>query len=289
MADEHTIRVLSFNIWRSGGLSLEATIEAIAHARADVVGLQECSAEATKTIARVLDYAYVHDDNAHAILTPRVAGAAIEKIGSTRNVWGGLGATIDVPSKADPSKATRVHVFDAHLHWDHYGPYLLQEERSPASVLDEERVMRMPGLDELFAMMDPFLARGEGGAAPADPVFLLGDFNAPSHLDYADMAWPTSIACEARGLVDAYRALHPSNRVCTPDDPFRQDEPGITWSSMLAEEPRGCFDRIDFIHYAAAPAHRTRPLESFEIDGQNGGVKTWPSDHRAVLGVFAVG
>ena len=60
---------------------------------------------------------------------------------------------------------------------------------------------------------------------------LLGDFNAPSHRDWTDATvgmrphvtqpfdWPTSVATEQIGLVDAYRSVYP--------DPVTH--PGLTW------------------------------------------------------------
>src|SRR5262249_4183996 len=114
-----------------------------------------------------------------------------------------------------------------------------------------------------------------------EPSFLVGDFNAPSHLDYADFLWPESLACQAHGLADSYRVLHPENR--TYPLPFTSVEPGITWTPLTSEEPRGAFDRIDFIHYAMASA--VTPIQSMELDARNC-VRPWPSDHRAVMTTF---
>jgi hypothetical protein len=45
--------VLTFNIWRDGGRSLERTISAIRLSLADLIGLQECDTRSAKTIAAV--------------------------------------------------------------------------------------------------------------------------------------------------------------------------------------------------------------------------------------------
>jgi len=45
------LKVMSFNIWVNGGLSLSNCIEAIRGAGADIVGLQECNAATAQTIA----------------------------------------------------------------------------------------------------------------------------------------------------------------------------------------------------------------------------------------------
>jgi endonuclease/exonuclease/phosphatase family metal-dependent hydrolase len=260
------LRVMSFNIWRSGGRSLEATIEAIRRSNADIVGLQECRVETADTIAKALKFGGVHDPHGHAILSrwPTMP------IGSTTNPWGGLGATIQRDEKR------RIHLFDAHLHYANYGPYALRgrEAFGPAvpEILAQEQAIRMPGLVELLDMMAPFIASGE-------PTFLVGDFNAPSHLDYATIPWPESLLCYARGLADSYRVVHPAAR--TYPEAFAFDEPGVTWSPIVEEEPHGAYDRIDFIYWAG----RLNPVSSVELDGRNC-VDPWPSDHRAVLTTF---
>jgi len=262
------LSVMSFNIWRSGERGIDAVVQAIRGANADIVGLQECNPRAAATIAKSLGWNEVHDENGHAIL----GRFPLATIGSTSDVWGGLGATVSVGHPA----LERVHVFDAHLFWDEYGPYYLREGKTSAFILEREKARRMPGLDALFALLDPLLTKNE-------PVLLLGDFNAPSHLDYADLAWPESLGCYARGFADSYRVVHPTNR--TYPGPFAFDDPGITWTPLVSEEPHDAFDRIDFVYYLTS--RKLTPKSSLELDGKNS-VNPWPSDHRAVLTTFAL-
>jgi endonuclease/exonuclease/phosphatase (EEP) superfamily protein YafD len=268
--DRHDLRVLSFNIWRSGGRSLEQTIAAIRASRADVIGLQECNPQTALTIAGLLGCHVVHDDAGHAILSRFRIGGGVRR---TKNEWGGMGATIETGT----GPSGRVHLFDAHLHWTSYGPYHLAQGRAVSDVIAEERVIRMPGLEELLTSMEPAILSGE-------PTFLVGDFNAPSHLDYDGVPWPTSLACYERGLFDSYRVLHPDLR--TYPGPFAFDEPGITWSPIPTEEPHGIFDRIDFVYYLAVSP--TTPSSSIVLDARSG-IDPWPSDHRAVLSTFRIG
>ena len=129
------------------------------------------------------------------------------------------------------------------------------------------------------------------------PVFLVGDFNAPSHLDWTPATvgqrphvrsvvdWPVSRAIEAAGFRDTWREIHP--------DPVA--EPGLTW--WADRPPTGGYepgpdtpnDRIDII-YAAGPSTTT----DCRIVGEPGArdvaisVDPWPSDHRAVMATFRV-
>lgn len=269
-----TLRIMSFNIWRSGGKSLDQTIMAMHASKADIIGLQECSPDARKKIAKSLGFDMYGDNNGHAILTR----FPIEnEIGSTKNEWGGLGATLRVPASRGDKKRL-IHFFDCHLHWIEYGPYYLREGKTDAYIEGREKEIRMPGLDELLDMIDPYLQK------PDEPTFLVGDFNAPSHLDYTTLKWPTSAACEGRGFKDSYRVLHPPKRKYDRTFRFDYDEAGITWTPLVSEEPHGAFDRIDLVLYAGGGA---KPTFSTELDGRNC-VAPWPSDHRAVMTTFEI-
>jgi endonuclease/exonuclease/phosphatase (EEP) superfamily protein YafD len=260
--------VMSFNIWRNGGRSLAGVTDAIRRSGADVIGLQECNRATAETIARDLGFHLVHDERTNAIVSRLPAE---RRIGISSDVWGGFGATLLAGG------GRRIHVFDVHLFWDVYGPYHLQDGTPEDVIVAQENARRMPGLEEVLALMSDALASGE-------PTFLVGDFNAPSHLDYASFPWPESLACAARGLVDSYRELHPENR--TYPGPFAADEPGVTWTPIVEEEARGAFDRIDFVYHAGSAGSVT-PLRSSTLDERNS-VTPWPSDHRAVVTRFSV-
>lgn len=260
------LSITSFNIWMSGGRSLAHTAEIIGRLAGEdgVVGLQECKPDIADHLAQELDLHAAVDAHHHAILSP---WPIAESLGATESQWGGMGVTIDHPAVG------AVHVFDCHLHWQDYGPYFLGQGKTPAFVLAREEAMRMDGLREVLASMGPSIASGA-------PTFLVGDFNAPSHLDYDHVPWPTSKACEAAGLVDAWRVVHPE----VPPAPFAIDTPGITWSPLASEEPHGAFDRIDFVYVARNP--KVRPVAADTLD--DGYFAPWPSDHRAVRVVFEV-
>src|SRR4051794_17926567 len=106
-----------------------------------------------------------------------------------------------------------------------YGPFQIDRNHADAKeVVDVEQAVRVP------AVKDPIDAVHEL-ATKSIPVFLTGDFNAPSHLDYTDanvgvrkqvkfpIDWPVSELVEKAGLEDSFRAVHP--------DPVA--DPGLTW------------------------------------------------------------
>ncbi|MCI0635659.1 MAG: hypothetical protein L0206_17345 [Actinobacteria bacterium] len=203
-----------------------------------------------------------------------------------------------MPRRAtSPSRTWRSHparvvaVANVHLPSVTYGPFKIRDGASADEVIAVEEHRRLPALA-------PTLAVVEGLASDGVPVFLIGDFNAPSHLDWTEaavgirdhvrfpLAWPLSVAVEEAGLVDSYREANP--------DPVA--DPGLTWP---ADRPfvRGynpfangaAADRIDFV-YAGGPV---ATIDS-QLLGEEGGegvdvaVTPWPTDHRATVSTFEV-
>ena len=160
--------------------------------------------------------------------------------------------------------------FNDHLDYVEWGPRALRNGASVKSVIETENEVRTSALSKPLAAMTDLIEQGY-------PVFLTGDFNEPSSLDYTKetigsregidqpVPWPVSEALFETGFRDTYREEHP--------DPLK--EPGITHRSG---------ERIDYV-YAGGPS---RTLAS-EIVGEKGGqdvsieFSPWTSDHRAVL------
>ena len=256
------LKVMSFNIWVSGSGGLSQCVNAIRSSGADLVGLQECNAATARIIATNLGFHLVSADGCPIVSRYPVVSSQV--FGYFR------GATVQL------SPGQRVHFFNCHLTAYPYGPYDLKQGKPHDFIVDQEDKVRASDLKKLLASMKPMIADPE-------PCFLVGDFNAPSHLDYTSFPWPTSIACANVGLVDSYHELHSENRKYPR--PFAFDEPGITWTPTTAEEPEGVFDRIDFIHYSKGDG--AKPTNSSELDQRNS-VSPWPSDHRAVITTFAI-
>jgi hypothetical protein len=125
------------------------------------------------------------------------------------------------------------------------------------------------------------------------PVILLGDFNAPSHRDWTQqtvgirshvkypMRWPTSVAVEAAGLVDVYRALYP--------DPVTHQ--GLTWPALRpfvkGYNPGAAgkaADRIDLMFVSDAIEPKAMQIVGEEQSPMSDiTVTPWPTDHRALV------
>lgn len=264
------LRVMTFNIWYGGAqVNAGQVVAAIKAAKADIVGLQEPDGTA-RDIANALGWPYV-DERRHIISRYPL----FDPPGDPLYVW------------VEPLPGRIVAAANLHLPATPYGPEAVRDGQDLAAVLQMETDTRMPAIQPYLEAL-PKVA--EGGV----PVFLTGDFNSPSYLDWTEavtklrpqvkyaVEWPVSKALADAGLRDSYREAHP--------DPAAR--PGLTWTAGYPYpwvKPNETLDRIDMV-WSAGDAH----VIASETVGEAGGpdvdiaVMPWPSDHRAVVSTFRV-
>ena len=176
-----------------------------------------------------------------------------------------------------------VAMFNTHLDYVRYGPKLLVGGMPMDDVLASEDEVRTDSIRLQTPDMQALVDEGY-------PVFLTGDFNQPSSLDYTDatvgtrkgidqaVPWTVSETLFDVGMKDTFREIHP--------DPV--ENPGLTKDDPDFREG-GFGDRIDYV-YAGGPVTTT----SSQLVGEPGGpnvdieYRPWTSDHRAVLSTFEV-
>ena len=250
------LTVMVDNIEYEGG---PATDEAMRVVDADIVGVLE-SYNRLPEIARKTGYPYYN-----------VALQVLSKFPIHEPSEGdGLYGLVEVR----PGEV--VAVFNVHLDYVKRGRNKLLAGMELDDVIALENEVRTSALEVQVDAMTRLIEQGV-------PVFLTGDFNQPSSLDYTaetvgtrpgidePIPWPVSEMLFDLGFRDSYREIHP--------DPV--ETPGIT---HLKSE-----DRIDYV-YAAGPS---TTLDS-QLVGEEGGpdveieLPEWTSDHRAVLSTFEV-
>lgn len=279
MVDE--LRVLTWNLW-FGGTKVDdyyrKQVRFLAERDVDIVGFQESTSDHATRLARAFGwYVFQGKDVGIASKYPIVEQYA------EADYRGAVRIALD----GDDSQ---INVWNVHLGYTPYGPYdFCFDHLNVSEVLEnEEKSNRTPQIKSTIEAMDEQLQDADN-----IPVLLMGDFNAPSHLDWieetkdehcgqGDMAWPTSEYPVKAGLVDSFREVNP--------DPL--EEPGVTWSPIYKDnegrkEPE---DRIDIIYhkgkisakdaYTVVEGH-PKPQPYHEHN-------KWTSDHSAVLAVFKV-
>jgi endonuclease/exonuclease/phosphatase family metal-dependent hydrolase len=289
-ADDATavdVSVMSFNVWYGGEqVSLEKIGEAIRLANPDIVGVQEADGNLAR-IAAVAGMPYVDPRRRLLSRWPIFDSGSGERTEQGASPYSTTGLDRDALHAWIMIRPGRVvAVANVHLSNSPSGTGLARRGSGPAEVLAVENQSRV-------VEATPLAALGRLGAG-GTPVFLTGDFNTPSYLDWTDdvartrddvpyaFEWPTLKLLADAGLRDSYREAYP--------DPVQR--PGFTWSPgaphPLRSSERGR-DRIDYV----LTAGRSRTLGS-QIVGEDGGpdvdivVAPWPSDHRAVVSSFRV-
>ncbi|KAH8177746.1 endonuclease/Exonuclease/phosphatase family protein [Sarocladium implicatum] len=274
------LRIMTYNLWHGGTRVSDfhnKQVRFIVDSNADIVGLQESTTDHAERLAKALGW-FVWQDTDVGVISRYPIDHVHPRLGSYS---GGVRVNLD-------GNCSQLNLWNVHLGYDPYGPYdFCFDGMSVDEVLEREAESgRTPQIIETMTAMKDQLA-----SADKVPVVLLGDFNAPSHLDwtpalkekncgYSDVPWPTSEHPVDAGMVDSFREAHPAP----------EDEEGITWSPIFLDnngrpEP---LDRIDFIYHKSdfeVLASRTLVVgdPSPEPNHEN---NEWTSDHAAVMTIF---
>lgn len=290
-AEPETIRVMTFNVWvggEAGRQPLEQTAKVIQAAQADLVGIQEGSGEEcadgkrpdnAARLAKLLKMNYFSqgDDDTGVLSRYKI-------VDHTPKKWG---VAVELPS------GKRVWLFNAHFAHAPYQPYQLlkipyHDGRFISTAEEAESEARQARAEQVKAMIAEIEAVREDEAA----VFVTGDFNEPSPLDWTDGArraglcpiavkWPTAGAVLRADFLDAYREVYP--------DPVKS--PGNTWTpTTAADDPKDHHDRIDFVLFSG---HGVRAAKAETVGDKSKAsdivVDPYPSDHRAVVATVTLG
>jgi len=275
------LSVLTYNLWH-GGTQVDdyhrKQVRFLVNSGVDVVGVQESTGGHATRLAKALGWFAWQGADVGIISRYPIVESYIQ---------GGYGGSVRIELDGE---ASQINIWNVHLGYDPYGPYdFCFDNMTVEQVLRREAISnRTPQIAATMAAMREQLAGSD-----AVPVLLLGDFNAPSHLDWtealrekncgrAGVPWPTSVQPVEAGMVDSFREAHADPAV----------EQGITWSPIYREnggrpEP---LDRIDFIYHKG----RMKVLESESLVAGDPAPmpdhndNEWTSDHAAVRTVFSV-
>jgi endonuclease/exonuclease/phosphatase family metal-dependent hydrolase len=289
-----TLSVMSFNIYGGGandGKPVDETVAAIRAAGADIIGMQEtrlegevCDADycppagdsVAKAIAEKLGFHYYDQTKENAALW---ANAIISRYPIGPATANDLGVKIDVDGRV-------VYAFNIHLDDSPYQPYQLLDIEYGTAPFIKTEAEAIAFAEETRGPAMKLLAQDLKAADGAEAVFVFGDFNEPSHLDWTKEAvaaghhpitvqWPTTRSLEKLGFVDPYRTIHPDVVA----------KPAYTWTpTSEPTDPEDHHDRIDFVLVRA----KNLTVEDAAIVGEKPEaaeivVTPWPSDHRAVV------
>lgn len=270
------LRVLSWNIWTADSNYAKIN-EVIQTTGADVIGFQELGG--VSSVVNSLETATGEDWHSHGMIVSRYpivntsGGGALLQITPDQTAW----------------------VFNIHFSAYPYQPYdlrdgnLAQNEAAVIAAAESARGSQATSLVNAIT--------NSGAMTSGVPIFVTGDFNEPSHLDWTQAAanatarpydlkveYPASKKMANLGLTDTYRAVWPNEIT----------RKGYTWTPGTpppSNSSNEVHDRIDFVYYWGP---NVLPIGAvtvgFDANNPNTDIAItgYPSDHRAVLGTFNI-
>ena len=315
---EKELRLLQLNIWQEGVMvknGYEALADELARADADFVMLSEVrNYKGTRFCDRIVAslkergktyYSFYSYDSGLLSKYPIVDSAVI------------------FPEKGDHGslykftadwEGKRVCVYTAHLDYRNCAYYRVRGyDGSTWDKMEPDTVVASLLADNVASQRDDairlFIADAAKETAQGHLVFIGGDFNEPSHLDWTEatkdsadhrgvvIPWTVSTLLTEAGYKDAYREMYPDpvkNPGYTyPADSKDTEVSRLTWTPDADER-----ERIDFIYYYP---QKGLSLLQANIFGPRGSIRNsmrmqentedtfieplgvWPTDHKGVL------
>jgi endonuclease/exonuclease/phosphatase family metal-dependent hydrolase len=287
--EEKSVRVMSYNIHRGGVVMrkqpLSQTAKVIQSAKADIVGIQETRSprgDKLEELAKLLGW---NHDMGSCIVTRY---EIVEHFKGGKDYKGGI--------KVKIASNKHAYVFNLHLPSHPYQPYQLlgirpkwHKHKFDIEFIKTEAEAIKWAKKARGREVTKLLRQIRSISDKQAPVFVLGDFNEPSHLDWTARAakagrhpikveYPHSLAMTQAGFADSYRTIYPDE----------MKNPGYTWSSFYKfDDPTTHHDRIDFVYFKG----KGIKLNEVKIVGENRKdadivISPYPSDHRAVVADF---
>lgn len=268
-----SLKVMTYNIYVGGAAygPLSRTVGVIQTAQADVIGIQEVGGSA-QAIANALGFYYHGFDSDLAIISRYPIAEVLSE---------------GVRLKVSPTQDA--YLFNVHLSAYPYQPYDIRDGKltTEAQAITAAQSARGAEVTSLLNATSLPLATGL-------PVFLTGDFNEPSHLDWTQAAasaglhfgkkvdWPASHRVVNAGFADAFRELRPD----VINDRGNTWTPGSPAPTQAANE---VYDRIDFVYHAGAGVTpQSATIYGYDANDPDTdvGIQPYPSDHRSVVVQF---
>jgi len=280
---------MSYNIHRGGVVMrkqpLSQTAKVIQSAKADIVGIQETRSprgDKLEELAKLLGW---NHDMGSCIVTRY---EIVEHFKGGKDYKGGI--------KVKIASNKHAYVFNLHLPSHPYQPYQLlgirpkwHKHKFDIEFIKTEAEAIKWAKKARGREVTKLLRQIRSISDKQAPVFVVGDFNEPSHLDWTARAakagrhpikveYPHSLAMTQAGFADAYRTIYPDE----------MKNPGYTWSSFYKfDDPTTHHDRIDFVYFKG----KGIKLNEVKIVGENRKdadivISPYPSDHRAVVADF---
>lgn len=319
------IKILQFNIWQEG-TSVENgysdVIDEIVRSDADFITLSEVrNYKDVELIPRMIAdlkekgkvYYGIHSGADVGILSKYKIEEQVEVYPLKNDHGSVLKSVVQVGRN-------RVAVYSAHIDWLNCACYLPRGYNScnwqklPEPITDVDSVLYDSRQSKRMEAIAYILADAVKEQRKESLIFIGGDFNEPSHLDWNEQTkdlwdhrgtvipWDCSTLLYVNGFLDAYRVQYP-DVVQNPGFTFPAGNENVDIKKLAWAPDADERDRIDFIYYL--PDNRLK-LKEISLVGPSKSIVRgerveetandrfilpqgiWPTDHKAVLATFEI-
>lgn len=271
---EMELNVMSFNVWGADNQT-QKLAEVIQAGNADIVGIQELENNGlADALAAELGWFRSRIGN-------RFGTQVLSRFQFIETSGGQEGIQVEL------SPGQNAWIFNSHLTAYPYQPYDLRDDPT----LTEAQLIA--GADQTRGAEVTSLLNDIASATSAgDRVFLTGDYNEPSHLDWTQaaadatartfdkkVAYPTSTRITNAGFTDSFRAVRPDV----------VNDRGYTWTPINSANE--VHDRIDLVYHRGPGVTANQSLNiGANANNPNTDIAVggFPSDHRATVTGFTV-
>lgn len=319
MAKDIRLSVLQLNIWQEGTMvpgGYEGIIDQITSIDPDFVTLSEVrNYNNTRLGDRLVASLAAKGKKYYSFFSQGSGLLSRYPITDSSVIFNESGAIYKLVANV---KGREVAVYSAHLDYLNYAVYL---PRGYDGVTWKKMAAPCTNLDTIMAS-NTASKRDEGIAAFLQAaaedikanrlVFLGGDFNEASHLDWTPatqnlfdhhgmvVPWTCSVMLQGKGYKDSYRVLFPSPEK-NPGFTFPADNKAVEVKKLAWAPDADERERIDYIYFY--PDKKLKLQKSIVV-GPSGSIVrnqrteekgndqfllpagTWPTDHKGLLSVF---
>ncbi|MBV7532982.1 endonuclease/exonuclease/phosphatase family protein [Chitinophaga sp. sic0106] len=320
-AQNKQLSILQLNIWQEGTIvpgGYDAIVAEIDRLNPDIVTLSEVrNYNNTRFCDRIVASLAAKGKQYYSFFSNGAGVMSRTPITDSSTVFEGQGEIYKLITKAS---GREIAVYSAHLDYLNYAVYLprgydgVTWKKLPAPVTNIDTIMASNLASKRDEAIAAFLKTAAADKKAGRLIFLGGDFNEASHLDWTSATsqlfdhhgvtanWTCSAMLYQQGFKDSFRELYP-NPVTHPGFTFPADNTAVPVCKLAWAPDADERERIDFIYFY--PDKKLKVLKSNVVGpagsiirnqrGKETGkdvfmepVGVWPTDHKGLLTVFEV-